>query len=57
MTLTVTLLASQTEYEDLRYDFIKEVEEGGHENPEVYLDSVGIATMGVGFSLKELDKT
>jgi len=51
MSINVTLLSSESEYNNLRYEFIREVEEGGHENPEVYLDSVGVLTIGVGFSL------
>lgn len=42
MSVNVTLLSSQSEYQDLRYDFLREIEEAGDENPNVYLDSVGV---------------
>lgn len=51
MSLSTMPLANQKEYEDLRYELIKTVEENGHEEPDVYMDSVGIPTMGVGFGL------
>ncbi len=46
--------SAQTLYENQRYELIKQLEEGGHENPEVYLDGAGIPTMGVGFNLQVL---
>ena len=33
---------NKNEYEDLRYELIKLVEEGGHENFDLYSDSVGL---------------
>ncbi|MGI2169374.1 hypothetical protein ACROAE_04105 [Shewanella sp. MF05960] len=29
-------------YENQRYELIKQLEKGGHENPEVYLDGVNL---------------
>ena len=42
---------NKNEYEDLRYELIKLVEEGGHENFDLYSDSVGLVSTGVGFNL------
>ena len=45
MAIPLNLITNQTDYEKLRYEWIKLFEEGGHENPDVYND-------GVGFNLK-----
>ena len=44
----------EEKYEDLRYELIKLVEEGGHENVDLYSDSVGLISTGVGFNLHEI---
>ncbi|MNZ13767.1 Bifunctional hemolysin/adenylate cyclase precursor [compost metagenome] len=46
---------TQQEYEELRYAFIKQVEESGHENPEPYYDTKGLITIGVGFNLHNVN--
>ncbi|WP_281561681.1 hypothetical protein [Thalassomonas sp. RHCl1] len=52
MTITTTAL-TQEQYNNLRYELIKLVEEGGHENLDLYPDSNGLVTTGVGFNLHE----
>ncbi|MCP4990291.1 MAG: hypothetical protein GY928_30915 [Colwellia sp.] len=47
----MTATAEKTLYENKRYELIKQLEESGHENPEVYIDGAGIPSMGVGFNL------
>ena len=51
MAIIVTPTWNKAKYEDLRYELIREVEESGREEPHVYLDTVGVLTIGVGFSL------
>jgi hypothetical protein len=48
---TATTPLTATEYKNLRYELIKLVEEGGHENLNIYPDSKGLVTTGVGFNL------
>lgn len=43
------------EYYKLRYKFIKQVEESGHEDPTIYVDGKGIVSMGVGFNATDRD--
>jgi len=41
MTLNVNSLDKDT-YLNLRYEIIKQLEESGHENSEIYTDGVGL---------------
>lgn len=51
MTLNINSLDKDT-YLDLRYEIIKQLEESGHENTEIYTDGVGLVTIGVGFNVE-----
>lgn len=42
---------TEQDYKDLRYNFIKQVEESGHENVTAYYDTKGLISIGVGFNL------
>ncbi|MES2823504.1 MAG: flagellinolysin [Pseudomonadota bacterium] len=44
---------SQQDYFNQRYEIIKNLEESGNEKSTIYVDPVGIVTMGVGFNVAE----
>ncbi len=46
-------LLNQSIYEAERFTLLKNVEESGQVELRPYVDSVGIATIGVGFNLKD----
>jgi Ca2+-binding RTX toxin-like protein len=51
MTLGTLKTLTEKEYLDLRYEFLKEIEEGGEENLELYSDTDQLVSTGVGFNL------
>ncbi|MFC3116259.1 flagellinolysin [Cellvibrio fontiphilus] len=51
MTFGTLKTLSEQEYLGLRYEFLKEVEEGGEENLELYPDTKSLVSTGVGFNL------
>lgn len=58
MMTTDTVFSTATEkeiYETSRYEIIKMLEEGGHENTDLYPDSKGLVSTGVGFNLHSPD--
>ena len=44
---------AQTEYESLRYQMLRQLEESGIEKLLPYVDPIGLPTVGVGFNLTD----
>ncbi len=42
---------SQSDYENLRYALIEQFEESGQPKVDIYTDTKGIVTLGVGFNV------
>ena len=51
MSINTRNITNTKQYQDLRYEFIRLFEEGGHEKKDIYNDGSGYPTIGVGFNL------